>query len=249
MKLRVIRSFSCLDVLDMAQQTVTLHAEPRTLLGRRSSRLRRDGKIPAVVYGRETTSRPLTLSAAEFTRVYRDAGESTLLDLAVEGAPPVKALIQEVARDPLTGATIHIDFHEVSLTEKIHTRIPLQFIGIAPAVKDVGGVVVKQFDHVEVEALASALVHEIAVDLSSLTGLESVIRVRDLVVPEGIELQHESDEIIVSVTEVTEEEVAPVAAASPDAVEVVGAKGKDEATAEAAGAEPKSEEKGKKEKK
>ncbi|MDO8599015.1 MAG: 50S ribosomal protein L25 [bacterium] len=232
----------------MAQQTVTLHAEPRTLLGRRSRRLRREGKIPAVVYGRETTPRPLTLSAAEFTRVYRDAGESTLLDLAVEGAPPVKALIQEVARDPLTSAPIHIDFHAVSMTEKIHTRIPLQFIGIAPAVKDVGGVVVKQFDHVEVEALASALVSAISVDLSLLTGLESVVRVRDLVVPAGIELQHEPDEIIVSVTEVTEEEVAPVAA-SPETVEVVGAKGKDEATAEAAGGESKSEEKGKKEKK
>jgi len=240
----------------MAQQTATLHAAPRALLGRQCGRLRREGKIPAVVYGRETASRPLTVAAAEFHRIFRDVGESTLLDLVVDDGQPVKVLVQEVAHDPVSGVPTHVDFRAVAMTEKIHARIPLQFIGIAPAVIGVGGVIVKQFDHVEVEALASALVHAITVDLASLTMLESVIRVRDLVIPEGITIHHGPDEIVVSVTEVAEEEQAPASAVSAESVEVVGAKGKEkkegavgETAAAAAKTDEKKGEKGKKEKK
>lgn len=232
----------------MTQPTLTIHAVSRTLLKRRSGRLRREGNIPAVVYGRETAARPITVAASEFARAYRDAGESTLLNLEVDGGSPMRALIQDIAHDVVSGQPIHVDFRAVSMTEEIHAHIPLQFVGIAPIAKDVGGVIVKQFDHVEVKALASALVHAITVDISPLTTLESVIRIRDLVVPEGIKIQHAPDEIVVSVTEATEEEVVSAPAASAASVEVVGAKGK-EATTATEGAEPKAEEKGKKEKK
>ncbi len=227
-------------------ESLTLKAAPRTALGRRAQRVRTSGSIPAVVYGRELTPKPLSISGVEFARVYRSAGESTLVDLAVDGAPPMKTLIQEVARDPITGHPIHVDFHAVSMTEKLHTRIPLKFIGVAPAVKEVGGVIVKQFDHVEVDALASALVHEIEVDLTPLARLDDVIRFRDLRVPPGITLKHDPEEIVVSVTEVTEEEVAPTPSAAPESVEVVGAKGKEAKVGDAAGTDPKVEEKGKK---
>ncbi|MBI4434874.1 50S ribosomal protein L25 [Candidatus Uhrbacteria bacterium] len=230
-------------------EPITLRAAPRTSLGRRAQRVRGEGNIPAVVYGREMSSTPVTVSGQEFSRAYRAAGESTLLDLAVEGASVVKVLIQEVARHPITGHPIHVDFHAVSMTEKIHTRIPLKFVGVAPAVKEVGGIIVKQFDHVEVDALASALVHEIEVDLTPLARIDDVIRFRDLRVPPGITLKHDPEEIVVSVTEVTEEEVAPTPAAAPASVEVVGAKGKEGTTGEATGAEPKVEEKGKKKEK
>ncbi|MBI4449430.1 50S ribosomal protein L25 [Candidatus Uhrbacteria bacterium] len=215
----------------------TIHALPRTALGRRVKGLRRTGAIPAVVYGRGVPSRAITVSGPDFTRVYRTAGESTLLDLEVEGVAPVKALIQEVAHHPVTGKPIHVDFHEVSMTETIHTRIPLKFTGVAPAVKEMGGIVVKHFDHVNVEALASALVHEIAVDLAPLSGMDSVIRIRDLIVPGGITLQHDADEIVVSITEAVEEEVATTTA-TPATVEVVGAKKEPAAEEEGAGKKP-----------
>lgn len=232
----------------MPMETITLRATPRTSLGRRARRVRVEGNIPAIVYGREMPAKPITVSGPEFSRAYRAAGESTLLDLAVEGAPSVKALIQEVARDPITSQPVHVDFHAVSMTEKIHTRIPLKFVGVAPAVKEVQGIIVKHFDHVEVEALASALVHEIEVALTPLVRINDVIRFRDLRVPSGITLKHDPEEIVVSVTEVTEEEAAPAAAATPGAVEVVGAKGKEAVTGEAVGTESKAEEKGKREK-
>lgn len=231
-------------------ETITLHAAPRTSLGRRAKRVRGEGSIPAVVYGRGVPAKPITVSGIEFSRAYRAAGESTLLDLTVGGAPPVKVLIQEVARDAVTSHPIHVDFHAVSMTEKIHTRIPLKFVGVAPAVKEVGGIIVKQFDHVEVDALASALVHEIEVDLAPLARIDDVIRFRDLRIPPGITLKHDPEEIVVSVTEVKEEEVVPATTATPAAVEVVGAKGKkEEGAGTAAGAEPRAAEKGKKEEK
>ncbi|MDP3771573.1 MAG: 50S ribosomal protein L25 [bacterium] len=212
----------------------TIHASPRTALGRRVKRLRRTGAIPAVVYGRGVPSRAITVAGPDFVRVYRTAGESTLLDLEVEGVASVKALIQEVAHHPVSGKPIHVDFHEVSMTETIHTRIPLKFTGVAPAVKEVGGIVVKHFDHVNVEALASALVHEIVVGLAPLSGMDSVIRIRDLVVPEGIALQHDADEIVVSITEAVEEEAATTTA-TPATVEVVGAKKEPAAEEDATG--------------
>ena len=135
------------------------------------------------------------------------------------------------------------------MTEKIHARIPLRFVGVAPVVKDAGGVVVKQFDHVDVEALASALVPDITVDLSALIGLESAICIRDLVVPAGIELQHEPDEIVASVSEATEEAAALTAASTPEAVEVVGTKGKEKAVGAAEGSEAKTEQPAGREKK
>lgn len=231
-------------------EAITLQASPRTSLGRRAKRVRGEGSIPAVVYGRGVPATSITVSEIEFSRAYRAAGESTLLDLTVDGVPPVKVLIQEVARDAVTGHPIHVDFHAVSLTEKIHTRIPLKFVGVAPAVKEVGGIIMKQFDHVEVDALASALVHEIEVNLTSLARIDDVIRFRDLRVPPGITLKHDPEEIVVSVTEVTEEEAAPTAVVAPEAVEVVAAKGKkEEGLGEAAGAESKTGEKGKKEEK
>jgi large subunit ribosomal protein L25 len=231
-------------------ETITLKAAPRTALGRRAKRVRGEGSIPAVVYGREVPAKSISVSGVEFSRVYKAAGESTLLDLSMDGALPMKVLIQEVALDPVSGHPVHVDFHAVSMTEKIHTRIPLKFVGIAPAVKEVGGIIVKQFDHVEVDALASALVHEIEVDLTPLARIDDVIRFRDLRVPTGITLKHDPEEIVVSVAEVKEEEVAPAPAATPEAVEVVGTKGKkEEGAAEAAAAEPKAGEKKKEEKK
>ncbi|MBI4143182.1 50S ribosomal protein L25 [Candidatus Uhrbacteria bacterium] len=221
-----------------------LNAEPRTALGHQAARLRRAGKIPAVVYGHGVASRPITIGAAEFLRAYRVAGESTLLDLAVAGGSPVKTLIQDVAHDPLTGAFIHVDFREVSMTEKITTRIPLRFIGEAPAVATGTAVLVKHMDHIEVEALPSALVHEIAVDCSGLATLDASIHLRDLVPPPGITFRQDPSEAVVSVTEVKVEEEAPAAVASVAEVEVVGKK--DGAAPEVAAAPVKEEKKSKK---
>jgi large subunit ribosomal protein L25 len=203
--------------------------------------------IPAVVYGRSVTPQPITVAANDFQRLHRVAGESTLIDLDVRGSAPLKALIQDVARNPMTGTVTHVDFRAVSMAEKITTRIPLRFVGVAPATATGTCVLVKHLDHLEVEALPDALVHEIVIDLASLVAMDSTIHVRDIVMPPGITVRTRLDDVVAAITELVVEEEVPVAAAATTAAEpeVVGKKGKDEAAAAAAPAE---EGKGKKEK-
>ncbi|MFH1098769.1 MAG: 50S ribosomal protein L25 [Candidatus Uhrbacteria bacterium] len=204
-----------------------LRAIPRAETGQRSAgRTRASGSIPAIVYGRSVASFPVTVTAADFMRVFRIAGESTLVELAIEGRVPLSVLIHEITHDPVTSAVTHIDFRAVALDEKITTRIPLRFIGEAPAIK-LGGVVVRQMDEVEVTARPDALVHEIDVDISALAGLDSAIHVRDLRVPSGVTILADQGAIVVAVMEVRAEEEPTVAPASVESVAVEG-KGKEE---------------------
>lgn len=205
----------------MTKTTLTIHADPRTATGHTAAHLRRDGKVPAVVYGRNIPAQSLAVSASEFARIHSLAGESSLLDLVIGGGAPTKALIQDVALDPLSGQPIHVDFRAVSMTEKIRTHIALQFTGDVPAVK-IGGVVVKQMDEVEVEALPQDLVHEIVVDLSVLATLEATIHIRDLKAPPGVSILNDANAMVASVTTVAVEEEPTVAAPVAAEVPVVG---------------------------
>lgn len=201
--------------------------------------------LPAVVYGRSVSAQPLTLTAAEFLRVHRAAGESTLIDLDVAGATPLHVLIQDIAYDPVRGVPTHVDFRAVSMTETIETHIPLRFVGIAPAVASGTGVLVKQLDRLDVEARPDALVHEITVDLAPLAALDAAIHVRDLVIPPGITVRTRPDDVVALITELAAEEEAPAGPATVGEVEVVGEKEKAaaEAAAGAAAAEEKKEKK------
>lgn len=194
---------------------LTLQAMSRTALGRQVNALRRAGKLPAVVYGHGKESRPLTLGAAEFRTVYAEAGETALIDLDITGAGPVKVLVQDVAHDPVTDAVIHVDFHEVAMDEEIHARIPLTFTGVAPAVKEANGVLVKQHDHVDVRALPGKLVQEIVVDLNVLATLDDAIHMGDLALPEGMTLAVDPSVVIATVTAIRQAEEAPATAAAP----------------------------------
>lgn len=179
---------------------LTIHAQARTVLGKQTKTLRHQGSLPAVLYGHGLSSRPLTIKRNEFQRVYKSAGESTLVDLALGDETPVKAIIQEVQRHPVSGAIIHVDLHQVKMTEKLHTEIPLNFIGDAPAVKELGGVLVKNVDEIEVEALPSDLVHEITIDISILKTFDDMIRVKDVTLPKGISLLDNPDDVVCLVT-------------------------------------------------
>ena len=120
-------------------------------------------------------------------KAYEKAGESSVVDLALDGvAHPV--LIQALQRDPVTDFITHADFRRVDLTKKVEAAIHLELVGISAAVKDLGGTLVQSLEEIEVAALPNALVPEIEVDISSLTTFDSVIRVGDLHIPEGIEV-------------------------------------------------------------
>ena len=163
--------------------TIRLEGQLRGDIGKKVKVLRAQGLTPAVLYGHKIKNINLVIPSKVFEKVYAQAGESTLLDLVLDGGTPKKVLIQDIQKDALSGAVIHIDFHEVSMTEKITTEIPLKFVGESKAVKEMAGVLVKNMDDLKVECLPSDLVHEIEVDITPLVDFETSIHVKELNIP------------------------------------------------------------------
>lgn len=221
-------------------ETLTLHAAPRTHGG--VNRMRREGRLPAVVYGHGIDPKSITLSAADFFRVHRSSGESTLIDLAVDTGDPVKVLIKDVAHHPVRGDVLHVDFYQVNLTEEVEARIPIRRTGIAPAEK-LGGIIVAQINDLRVRALPTALIPEIVVDLGTIGAIDDAITVRDLVLPEGITPLDSLDTIIVVAMPPREEEVEEAPAAAVPAEGEPAAEGSAPADGKAGEAAPAEKEK------
>ena len=215
----------------MTNATLRLEVTSREETGKKVSALRTQGKVPAVLYGHDIKPTNVTVDHAHFERVYKQAGESALVDLVVDGKEPVKVLIQDHQLNPTVSQFTHIDFHQVNMKEKIHTDIPIKFIGEASAVKELSAILVTNLDHLEVECLPSDLVHEIEVDLSSLKTFDDAIRVSDIKAPQGITIKNAPEESVVLVQEprAEEKEVVPVEAVAPI---VEGEQPATEATAE-----------------
>lgn len=165
----------------------TIQAQARTELGRKTNRLRADGKIPAVVYGFEIKPMSISVDRVQMDKLYEEAGESTLLTLHVDGKEH-EVLIEDVQRDPMTGFLRHADFRKIDLNKPVEATVELKLVGESGAVKELGGTLVQSLDEVEVSALPKALVREIDVDISALKTFDDMIRVSDLKVPAGIEI-------------------------------------------------------------
>ncbi|MFH0912572.1 MAG: 50S ribosomal protein L25 [Patescibacteria group bacterium] len=168
--------------------------------------LRKQGFVPAVVYGKGEDAISLSVPLADFQKVFKAAGENTIINLRIAGGEPKMALIKDVQLTPDKGEYLHIDFYKVRVGEKLRVAIPLQFVGEAPAVKDAGGILVTNKNEVEVECLPQNLPHEITVDLSSLSNIDDSITVKDLIVSAGVEILDDAEESIIVVTPPAAEE-------------------------------------------
>lgn len=203
--------------------------------------MREAKNLPAVFYGTKTKSTPITLSLNAFVKAWRQAGESGIISLDVEGGDTLDVLIQDVAVDPVTDIPIHVDFYAIDKDKKVTVNVPLEFEGEAPIAKTGEGTVVKVMHELEIEALPKDLPHDIKVDISKLTELDSHIAVSDLPLPAGVEATAEPEETVVSVTaqvEVEEEETEE----APDFENIeVEQKGKKEDEGEEGEAESKEE--------
>lgn len=191
--------------------------------------LRRGGSIPAVVYGAHHASTPITVTTVAFEKILREAGEATIVSLSGLGAP-LPTLIHEVDLDPLTNRPRHVDFYAVTKGEKVEVAIPLEFVGVSSAV-EAGANLVKVLHEIEVEADPMNLPHNIEVDLSVLKAINDRIHVRDLVLPVGVELVSEPEDVVALVQEVVEEKEEEVAPADISTIEVQK-KGKEEVATE-----------------
>lgn len=185
---------------------IKLQAETRQEKNGQAKKIREQGFIPVVLYGQKAENENLKIKQLDLERVYAVAKESNLIDLTVDGGPPVKVLIKDAQRHPVKGNLVHIDFYRVDMTKEIITEILLNFVGEPKAVKELGGTLVKVMDSVEVRCLPDKLVNQIDVDISGLDTFSDSIKLRDLKLPEGIKLTSETNDMVVGVTETKVEE-------------------------------------------
>lgn len=201
--------------------TVSLNAKPRTETGKGVARkLRAAGEVPGVIYGHSRDPQALTVNAREFNRLAeRVRITSTVIELALDGKV-AKTLIRELQRDPLNRQTLHIDFQELVAGEKVNVNVPLRFVGTPEGVKTGGGILEEIVHSVEVRVDPSNIPDHIDVDVTSLT-IGHGLHVRDLKLPEGVEVLDDPDNTVATVTPPKAEEVvAPVAvegAVAPEA--------------------------------
>jgi len=176
---------------------LTIDAKIRELKGRQTEELRREGMIPAVLYGPGIANKNLSVASKDFANLFRQAGKSSLVGLRVENeARNFMVLINDLNVDPVSGKTIHIDFYQPDLKKEIEAEVPLVFVGESPAVKDLGGTLIKNFDEITVKALPGDLPREIKVDISVLKTFDDVIAVKDLTVAGKVELLKNPEEIV-----------------------------------------------------
>jgi large subunit ribosomal protein L25 len=213
----------------MTQQTV-LQISPREVTGKATKRLRKSGIIPANISGHKEESQTVQVEALAFEALKRAHAATSIITLRMSGSDRVQtALVRRVQRDPRSGKILHIDFSRVSLTERITMKVPVRFVGEAPAVKSEGGVLLHLLDTLEVECIASDIVDYIEVDISLLTEIDSILHAGDAKLPANFTLITDPNEGIAKVAatraekaEEGAEALEEAASATPAAAETSG---------------------------
>jgi large subunit ribosomal protein L25 len=184
-------------------EQMELLAEERTALGSRVKKLREDGWVPAIMYGRGFDPVALQLEELALQQVLSRVGGSQLVRVSVKGSDsPEMVLVREVQRDPLRGSVLHVDLYRVMMTEKLTTEVPLTLVGQSPMSQVSDAVVITGISRVEVQCLPGDLVDAIEVDLSALVEFDQSLLVGELPVPDGIEILTDPDEMIARVVQV-----------------------------------------------
>lgn len=217
---------------------IVLKAQQREIIGKKVRQVRSEKLIPAVIYGQGIKNQNLSVGQKDLITVLSQAGTSGLVDLTIDDLKPVKILIHDYQSDPLTNQVIHVDFYQIKEGQKITTDIPLELVGEVTAVKEFGGIFVQNISEVEVECTAKELeiMQTIKVDLSVLKNINDVIHVKDLIVPKGVKVLDNPDDVVAIVSAPQEETVETAPAISAAEVQEVGKDAKAEESAEATAA-------------
>jgi large subunit ribosomal protein L25 len=174
-----------------------LKADKRETTGKATRRLRHQGLLPAVVYGHNASPTSIQLDAHEFERVFGRSGRTQLIDLVVGQGRAHKVLVKEVQRSPRRNTLIHVDFHQVSLREKLHVDVPVAVTGEAEPVAAGDADVLLVMHALRVECLPSRIPEAIEVDISGLTEVEAGVRVSELQLPDGVTAVADPDDLVV----------------------------------------------------
>lgn len=195
--------------------------------------LRDKGVLPAVIYGRSEESTPIAVDQKTFAKLYKAAGESSVITLKGLGGDK-QVLIHEVSFDAVSGAPIHADFYAIEKGQKVTVSVPFEFDGVSPAVKDLGGILTKVMHELEMTVEPGELPHAVHVDISTLKTLEDQIKVSDLKLPKSAELSVDADEVVAMIS-VAQEETEEAAPMDLSAIETSVERGKKEEDAAAEG--------------
>lgn len=209
------------------EPTMELVAQKRSVTGKGVQALRKEGRLPAVVYSAGEDALPIELSSKDFTRAFNEAGESTVINLMIEGETK-NVLIHDVDFDPISNEPRHADFYSVKKGQKVEVSVELEFVGVSPAVKELGANLVKVLHELEVEAEATNLPHNLSVDISGLATLESVILAKDIPLPAGVVLVTDPEETVAIVAMPEEEKEEPVVGPDMAAIGISEERGKKE---------------------
>jgi large subunit ribosomal protein L25 len=182
--------------------------------------MRRQGLTPANIYGHNVPSLAIQLDTNELIRTLRHVPRTALMRLAVQGeAAPRPVLIRQIQRHPVDDAILHVDFYQVSMTEKMRTEVPVHVVGSTPAIDDLGGILVQELNTVEVECLPADIPAAIEVDLSKIEAIGESLHIRDLMVPANVTVHGDPDAVVARVAAPELEEEAEAAEAEAAAEE------------------------------
>ncbi len=197
-----------------------LKASHRTVTGKKVGALRRQGKLPGVLYGHHVDPTPIEMDLRDATRLLSGISGSALVQIELDGKP-FSVLVRERQRDFIRGTYKHVDFQTVSLTEKLRTNVAIELTGTSPAVKDFNGFVVTGLDELEVECFPQDLPERIVVDISSLANIGMGIYVRDIHLSDKVAILDSPDEMVALVTFGGKEEEEVVEAPTIEEPEVI----------------------------
>lgn len=190
---------------------VELNVTPRELLGKKVSRLRREGLTPANIYGHNVESTAIQVSSDDLRHVLRSAGRNDIVYLRLDGGDQRPTFVRDVQRNPVTDAVLHVDFLQISLTEKIRLEVPIHLVGVPGAVDKLGGILMHGVDHVTVEALPTEVPSFLEIDVSGLNEFDQALHVSDVASASSVTILTDPEMVVAKVAhpavEVVEEVV------------------------------------------
>ncbi len=189
-------------------EKITLEATKRDVFGKKLASLRKEGKLPANIFGHKFTSTAITVDAVAFLNAFRHAGETQVIYVQLE-KDVVPVLVADMHLDPRTEAIIHADLRRVNLREKTEAQVPVVLVGEPIAVAQKVGDLLTLLDEVTIEALPADMPSEIEVDVSGLAEVDDAIKIADLKLPAGCAIHEDPEELVAKIAEHKEEDLTP----------------------------------------